>query len=92
MAFYKQVNNKDIKILCKDELIYHKNYYCHNYINNIIKHGSLKYIQKANIAFNYISNFKRLYYKKDNKINCFNSNFITFDFIYNKYLNKNLFY
>jgi hypothetical protein len=87
VAFYKQINlnndNNDIKIFYKDKIIYHiKDNYIHNYIHNIIKYGYYKYIKKTNIDSNYISNFKRLYYKNNNP-NC-----ITFDFTYKQYLIK----
>jgi hypothetical protein len=94
-AFYKQVNDtNDIKIFYKDKIIYRIYYsFCFNYIYNIVKLSSIKYIRKSNICYNYATNNKALYYKNDAKIKINNLNNITFDFtyIYNKYLIKIVF-
>jgi hypothetical protein len=95
-AFYKQINNdRIIQILYKDKLLYEiHNGYRYNYIHNIIKSRSKKYICKSNISYNYFYNAKHLYYKNDNKVKGNNRslNCIIFNFNYNKYLNKRYFY
>ncbi len=93
-AFYKKITNRFIEILYKDKLLYeiHKDY-CNNFIRNISKSPALKYILKSNIAYDYITKVKYLYYKNDNKIKNYNPNFIKFSFLHNKYLNSTcLFY
>ncbi len=93
LAFYKQKNhNTIINILYKDKLIYKIDNYCYNYITNIIKSLSIKFINKSNICYNYWYNCKYLYYKKDTIIKYPNPNSIKFYFNCNKYLNKTLFY
>ena len=74
-AFYKKITNYFIKILYKDKLLYeiHKDY-CNNFIRNISKSPALKYILKSNIAYDYITKVKYLYYKNDNKIKNYNPN------------------
>jgi hypothetical protein len=95
-AFYTQISdNGMIQIFYKDELIYtmKKNDYSCNYINNKMKYWRYKYIATYKIFSNYHANYKYLYYKKDNQINIYNLNYITFYYlyIYNKYLNKRYF-
>jgi hypothetical protein len=90
LVFYKQIKyNIGIKIFYKDKLIYNINYYyCYNYINNILKSNSLKYIYKSNISYYSKSNKKKLYYTKNDTLNINNPNYIKFYYLYNKYLNK----
>jgi hypothetical protein len=89
-AFYKQINNnKIIQILYKDELIYVNNDFCYNYIHNIVKRNSSKYIATYKSCSMY--NLKFLYYKKDNTTRSNTPNYIKFHFTYKKYLNKNRF-
>ena len=93
LAFYKQVNNNDIQIFYKDELIYSLNDYSCNYINNISKQYYYKYIESYKICSNYMHTVKYLFYKKDNTIDFPSSSYIKVNFIYNKYFNKiRLFY
>jgi hypothetical protein len=94
LAFYKQKNhNTIIYILYKDRLIYKIDNYCYNYIHNIVKSLSIKFIRKFNICHDYRNNYKYLYYKNDNTIKDYNSNFIRYFFTCKKYLNKkNLLY
>jgi hypothetical protein len=98
LAFYKQINNKNIiQILYKDQILYKINNHCYNYIKNIIKHIFLKYICKSNISYDYLNNIKTVYYKNDTKIKdtFSNSNSIKFQYtynIYNKFLNKTRIY
>jgi len=89
-AFYRQENHNNgiIKIFYKDEILYEMINNCYNYINNIAKVPSLKCILNYKIYFNYILKYKCLYYKKDSQIRLNNPNYIRFNFIYNKYLNK----
>ena len=90
--FYKQVNNNGkISIFYKNELLYSFGFYICNYINNIIKVKSFKFISTHKICSNYANNFKFLYYKNDRKINFSNKNYIEVYFTYNKYLNKQIF-
>ena len=92
LVFYKQIKyNNGIKIFYKDKLILIYNihyYYCYNYINNIFKSPSLKYIYKSKISYYSKSNNKTLYYKNNDTFNINNPNYINFYYLYNKYLNK----
>ncbi len=90
VSFYKQINlnNGYIQILYKDELIYNRSDYLYNYINNIIKQKSNKYIRKPNITYNYINKYKILFYNQDRTMKFINPNHIRFYFTYNKYLQK----
>jgi len=91
--FYIQVNNKDnISIFYKNDLLYYSGLSIRNYINNIIKSKSFKFISNYKILSNYANNYKILYYKNDRKINFGNKNYIEVYFTYNKYLNKQNFY
>jgi hypothetical protein len=93
LAFYKQVNYYNfIQIFYKDKKLYELFNYCYNYLNNIIKHSSLKYIRKSNISYDYTNKNKALYYKNDTKILNYNPNNITYYFTYTKYLNKTSLY
>jgi hypothetical protein len=90
--FYIQVNNKDnISIFYKNDLLYYIGLSIRNYINNIIKSKSFKFISTHKICSNSNNNFKFLYYKNDKKINFGNKNYIEIYFTYNKYLNKQIF-
>ena len=95
-AFYKQINRDNIiEIFYKDKLLYKKIHnYCYNYINNKIKRWSSKFLCKSNICYDYIYNYKNLYYNNDNKITFSNPHCIKFYYlyIYNKYLNKSRFF
>jgi len=100
-AYYKQQNkNGSIIIFHKNEIIFMNDmYHISNYINNIYKtnYKSMnKSINKSiNTYFNICNykigryyNLKHLYYKHNKNIKCANSNYITFYFIYEKYLVK----
>ena len=89
LAFYKQVNfnNNRINIKYKDEILYEiHGKYCYNLINNVVKCLALKYRVNYKIYYSFCSNFKNLYYKKDNLLTSYNPNYIGFRFNYNKYL------
>ena len=97
LAFYKQINhNNSIHIIYKYKLIYLFDKYYYNYINNIIKGSTCKYIDNYKICSNYGNNYKKLYYNNDNKITFNNPRCKCIKFyylyLYNKYLNKNRFY
>jgi hypothetical protein len=89
-AFYRQINEPGfIQIVYKDEILYEIICDCfYNYINNIIKVKSFKFIVNYNIWSNYNNFYKYLYYKQDRKIGITNRNYINYHFTYNKYLKK----
>ncbi len=94
-ALYTQINTINIiEIFFKGKLLYkliHK--YINpriswNYTNNIIK--EYYYGRIINYKINSIKtrNYKELFYKKDMNISNVNGNYISYSFIYNKYLIK----
>ena len=94
-ALYKQINtNNTIEIVYKGHLLYKLWHYklkpetCWNYTNNIIK----EYLSESiiNYKINYVKslNQKTLYYKKDMNMLKIMDNYISYSFIYNKYLIK----
>jgi hypothetical protein len=90
---YIQINNNsDIKIVYDSHFVlyhYNKYYnYIYNYNKNISKSDCFNSIFTRKKAYNKKTNYKRLFYKKDNKIKYGSLDFIDYKFIYNKYLYK----
>jgi hypothetical protein len=96
-AYYKQMNitTNNIEIFYKDKIIYYllqtklKSCTIWNLKNNV-NIDYLDSIINYKIDSNKRLKYKQLFYKNDNKIFKENSNYIYYEFIYNKYLNKYL--
>jgi len=99
LAFYKQMQTGyNIEITYKDKLLYKITGFKGKLytILNIKKNISLDYFSDViinnKICSNKIMKQKTLYYKKDNKLLDINYNYISYIFIYNKYLYKTYFH